>query len=152
MTATNHALTGAVIGLLVSEPMVALPAALISHYICDALPHFGFTEKQKAKILRSNTFRKYLYVEASICVSLVVLLAVLQPRNWLLAAVCAFVAASPDFLSFNRYRKQRAGKKWSPGLYSRFSHGIQWFERPIGAAVELAWFVAGATFLLPFIR
>jgi len=41
MTATNHALTGAAIGLLVGEPLIAVPAAIASHFICDALPHYG---------------------------------------------------------------------------------------------------------------
>ena len=33
MRATNHALTGAIIGLTVQNPWVALPAAFLSHFV-----------------------------------------------------------------------------------------------------------------------
>lgn len=153
MTATNHALTGTAIGLIIGEPLLAIPLALLSHFICDALPHFGFAgdEKQKLLVLRTRLFRNYLILEAIICMLIVLGLAVLQPAHWQLAVVCAFVAASPDLISANRYVHVVGKKKWKPGLYSRFAHNIQWFEEPIGAVVEAAWLIALITILLPIL-
>jgi len=153
MTATNHALTGATIGILIGKPLIALPVALASHFICDALPHFGFTgEKLKQTVMRGDNFRNYLIAEAMICCLIVLAIVVFQPAHWLLAAISAFVAAAPDLLSFRRYRATRLGKAWRGNIYSRFAHGIQWFERPIGAVVEIAWLVAALLILAPFFR
>jgi len=153
MTAINHALTGAAIGLIIGEPLVAVPAALTSHYVCDALPHFGFNLRApaKRKAISTNGFRNYLLAEAALCLALVVVLALLKPQNWLLAAVCAFLAAAPDLFSVKRYLAIRHGRYWRPNLYSRFASNIQWFERPIGAAVEAAWLIAALVILLPFV-
>jgi hypothetical protein len=151
MTAINHALTGTIIGLVVGEPLLAIPAAFLSHYICDALPHFG-TGLPMNQVMRSDKFRAYLFVEAGLCFLLVILLAVFQPVNWQLAAISAFAAAAPDWLSFNRFITIRRGKTWKPGWYSKFASGIQWFERPIGAVVEVAWFVAALVILVPLLR
>ncbi len=146
MTATNHALTGAIIGLVVGQPLIAIPLAVLSHFVLDAVPHFGTGTPDKVAY-KTNAFRNYLIAEAAICFLLVCLLVVTQPANYMLAAICAFVAAAPDLLSINQYIKIRHGKVWKPGLYSRFAKRIQWFERPIGAAVELTWAIC-AIFLL----
>jgi hypothetical protein len=151
VTAINHALTGAVIGLVVGEPLVALPAALASHFVCDALPHFGSGLPPK-KQLKTNGFRNYLLVEAGLCFLLVALLAITRPQHWLLASVCAFMATSPDLLQINKYLKLRRGQQWKRSAFSKFAGGIQWFERPIGAVVEIAWFVAAIIILIPFLR
>ena len=45
MTATNHALTGATIATLVRQPYLAIPLAFLSHFFCDALPHFDIKFK-----------------------------------------------------------------------------------------------------------
>ncbi len=146
MTATNHALTGAIIGLIVSQPAIAIPAALLSHYVLDMIPHFG-TGLPENKAFKTNAFKNYLVIEALVCFLLVVTLYLRQPAQWWLAAICAFVAAAPDLLSFNRYWTIRKGKKYNKGWYSRFASRIQWFERPIGAVVEVGWCTA-ALFLL----
>lgn len=151
MTATNHALTGAVIGLVTGEPLLALPAALASHFICDALPHFGSASPPQVN-LRRNNFRNYLILEFCLCVLLVIVLAIFHPEHWFLAAVCAFLATSPDLLWINRYLKTRRGEHWKASLYAEFAGGIQWFAKPIGAAVETAWFVAGIIVIVPFLR
>jgi hypothetical protein len=150
VTATNHALTGTAIGLIVGQPLLALPLALLSHFICDAIPHFGWGEPRST--MKSNVFRNYLVVEAVTCSLIVLSLAVLRPTHWLIAAVCAFLAASPDLLSFNRYRLLRHDKKWKPSLYARFASRIQWFEHPIGAVVEVAWFIAALAVIIPIIK
>ena len=146
MTATNHALTGAIIGLTVQQPLLALPLALLSHFVLDVLPHYGSNLPQEV-LLKTKGFRYYLYVELVLCMLLVAVLVAAQPAHWFLAAVCAFVAAAPDLLSINRYFKVRTGSSWKPGWYSRFASAIQWFERPIGAIVEVAW-AAGAIAIL----
>lgn len=151
MTAVNHAMTGAAIGLIVGQPLIALPAALASHFICDVLPHFGSNIAPAAR-LKTNNFRNYLILEFCLCVLIVAALAVLHPQNWLLASACAFLATSPDLLWINKYLKMRRGKHWKRNTYERFAGDMQWFERPIGALVEVAWFVAAAIVILPFVR
>jgi hypothetical protein len=144
MTATNHALTGAIIGLTVHNPWLAVPAALVSHLVCDVIPHFGSADKN---ILKKRRFVNYLFVDAFLCGLLVVLLALTHPAYWWLGAVCAFVAASPDFLSIRRFVTVRRGKKFVYTKLERFLKQIQWFERPIGAVVEVAWLVGCLTVL-----
>jgi hypothetical protein len=153
VTATNHAITGVAIGLLIGAPAIALPVAFLSHFVCDAMPHFGFAETKtnNMQLLSSSKFRNYLIIEAITCILLVAGLAILQPIHWQLAAICAFIAASPDLLSANRYFSVVNKKKWKPNLYSRFAHDIQWFERPIGAVIELAWFSAALIVIMPFL-
>lgn len=150
MTATNHALTGTAIGLFVASPAIALPAAFLSHFVLDALPHFGAKDKQKA--LRSSGFKKYLAIEAAICFMIVVILAVLRPVHWQIAAFCAFLAASPDLYWIGKYRAALRGEQYSKNWFSTFASKIQWFEKPIGAAVEIVWFIALMSLLVPVIK
>jgi hypothetical protein len=154
MRAINHALTGAVIGLAISQPAVAIPAAVVSHFVCDAIPHYDgvSSEKGKAKWLRSKTFRRLLYADALLCGGLVLVLALKHPFDWQLAAVCAFAAAAPDFLWLKRYLNRHAKQPAQINAFSRFAGRIQWFQKPIGAVVEIAWFIAGLLILVPFIR
>lgn len=151
MTATNHALTGAAIGLVIGEPLLAVPAALVSHFVCDALPHYSSSLPDEV-VLKSKAFRNYLVGEASLCLFLVICLALFKPDHWLLAASCAFLAAAPDLVSVNRYLAVRRGQPFRPGRYVRFARRIQWFERPIGGVVEIAWFIAMLLIIVPFIR
>lgn len=147
MRAINHALTGAIIGLVSGEPLLAVPLAIASHFICDAIPHYG----KGPESIKEDLFKNLLYIDAALCFLLVVVLAWQQPPHWQLAAVCAFLAAAPDFLSFNRFIKARQGKPWKPSMYAKFATGIQWFERPIGAVVEAVWFVVAVGILVPYL-
>ncbi len=151
MTAINHALTGAIIGLVVGEPLIALPAALASHFVCDAIPHFK-SARPDTEFLNAGWFRRYLIADASLCLLLVIVLAIFQPHHWFLASVCAFLAASPDLLWLEKYIKVRHGKSWKRNSFAKFAGGIQWFQRPIGAVVEIAWFTAALIILVPFLR
>lgn len=152
MTATNHAITGALIGLIVGQPALALPTAFLSHFVCDAIPHYGNDKLS----LRSKNFKRLLVTDAGLCILLVALLALRHPAHWLLAAICAFVATSPDLLWFPRFvAAQRPHQKRAPeSKLSRLlgSNGIQWFQRPIGAAVEAFWLLAGLSLLVAFVK
>jgi hypothetical protein len=41
MLVTNHVLSGAVIGAVVRRPALALPLGIGSHFVLDAVPHWG---------------------------------------------------------------------------------------------------------------
>ncbi len=151
MTAVNHALTGTLIGLATGQPLIALPAALASHFVCDALPHYGSLLPDEV-LLKTKGYQRYLMAEAAICFGIVLTLAILQPVYWLLAAICAFVAASPDLLSIDRYIKTRRGQSWRAKGYFKFAIGIQWFGRPIGAVVEVTWLIAMIILIVQFLR
>lgn len=151
MRAINHALTGAAIGVVVGNPVIAVPAAFVSHYICDMIPHYG-GGRPETEELNSSSFRFLLYLDIVLCGLVVLILATYRPQHWLLAAACAFVAASPDLFSLNRYRSARAGRPAKRNLYLDFASAIQWFERPIGAVVEITWFIAMLAILWPYIR
>jgi len=150
MRAINHALTGAVIGLGISEPAIALPAAFLSHFALDAIPHFGERKKDHG----SKNFRDLLILDVLLCFGLVLVLVAGHPKQWLLAAVCAFLAASPDFMWIGKYVRARAGKKEhsAKSIVLRFHSKIQWFERPPGLAVELAWAPAMILLLIDLSR
>jgi hypothetical protein len=52
MTATGHALIGTVIAAKIGNPALAIPIALGSHFLADALPHWdtAYHRRQKSKI------------------------------------------------------------------------------------------------------
>ena len=51
MTATGHAIIGTVIAAKVGNPVIAVPVAVASHFLADAVPHWdtGYHRKTKSK-------------------------------------------------------------------------------------------------------
>ncbi len=152
MTATNHALTGAIIGATIANPWVALVVAFLSHFVLDVIPHYGQLDSDA--YVQTNSFARLLIADTTLCGLLVIALAIGQPHLWWFVAICAFVATTPDFASINRWLHARRGqlKHWKPGLFIRFAAKIQWFERPIGAAVEAVWFTSAVIILVSVLR
>lgn len=141
MRAINHALAGAVIGTMITVPVVAIPVAFMSHFALDTFPHFGIDQKTDIK---QPWFQKLLVLDIVFCLALVSVLAVRHPNGWLLTAACAFIAASPDFTSIPRfYRMKRSGNtsRKTHSSFVKFHDEIQ-NEKPIGAVIELLWLPA----------
>ncbi len=138
MRAINHAVTGAVIAVASGNAWLAVPAAIASHFVLDAIPHHGDAHK----VPDSQSFTNTLIADALLCIGLVAVLSVWQPSHWQLASVCAFLATSPDLMWIGRFRNARRGLK--PPRFNtimRFHSQIQWFQRPIGVVTEVAWFI-----------
>jgi hypothetical protein len=142
MTATNHALTGAVIAIAIQQPLVAISFAFISHYLTDFIPHFSFPTKDIFK----RKFNTLLIADALVCILLVGLVYLMFPANWLLIAVCMFIATSPDFAwaYYRLYLEKLKGKKPKLDPLNQWHHDIQAssdsrFARR-GLRNELLWF------------
>lgn len=143
MTAPNHALTGALIGMAVGNPVLAVALAFLSHFVCDAIPHYDPPGDAAHRISSKRLIIEQILIGGAICFFLVVCLALAQPGHWLLAAICAFAATSPDFFWIPRWLHVRKThhdlSRMNPFL--RFHAWIQWKTGPRLIALELAWFV-----------
>lgn len=142
MTATNHGLSGALIGLAITQPAVALPLAFVSHFVLDAMPHFGGLNYHKNKKNR-QLFHLYLLIDATLLAILISFLFI-NGAGWL-AFACLFLAGSPDFVHayqylFNKdFHDNGSGPKkhW----FTKFHKNIQRSETPKGLIVEIPYAV-----------
>ncbi len=127
MTGVSHAITGAVVAVVISEPLLALPVAFLSHFVCDAIPHIGIGDvKKTAK--RDVAHKIYKIDLILILLFFGILFAIGAP--WVVIAG-AFLAGSPDFVWFYRYIIREKAGKLPPGpmnKISRFHKNIQWSE------------------------
>ena len=147
MTAINHALSGSIIGLVVSNPTLALLLAFISHYFLDIIPHFGVKEDNDA-FIKSKKFKIFLTFDIALCVLLALTIFIIKPKDYLIVILCAFLATSPDLVNLKKFILLNQNKKYKASKLYRFSAYIQWFERPIGLIVEAFWFLASSFIVL----
>lgn len=145
MRATNHALTGAIIGLTVQNPWVALPAAFLSHFVCDFIPHHD----DPSIPMGSKTEIRLLILDALGAVIVASYLFVLRPEAWFVACWAAFLATSPDLMWIPRFiQRVRTGKDIEPRNWlEKFHARIQHWARPWGAYVEAVWAVVAVLLL-----
>lgn len=144
MTATNHAITGALIASVIDKPLIALPLAFLSHFVLDALPHFGVEVGDVFKRNVTWQFRTVLISDITLTLIMFFTLLALLPQHRLLTGSCMFLATSPDLVwGYRFFRELKTGKYRPPkDLFSKFHLNIQWSETPRGALVEFIWFIA----------
>jgi hypothetical protein len=97
MTATGHALIGTVIAAKVSNPALAIPIALASHVIADALPHWDTGTNRKRKTKTAFLVQTIIDVLLGLCLSLFLLAYLFPKTNLYYALFIIFVAQSFDW-------------------------------------------------------
>ncbi|HTE21582.1 MAG TPA: hypothetical protein VK674_00905 [Candidatus Limnocylindria bacterium] len=142
MRAVNHTVTGAVIGAALGNPVLALPTALLSHLVLDAIPHSG-DENMAHTSLR---FKIELLIDAALSAAFLLAVILLQPTDWPLLIACGVLGAAPDFWWFPYWIGELMGKKPHYDPVGRFLKWIQWSEKPWGYYLEAVW-LAGALYL-----
>ena len=120
MIAANHALTGAFVATAIKQPAIALPAAFVSHFVCDAIPHFGVDLK-----FGSSSMYRWLTIDGTLTVGFAILLILLGVENPILLAVSGFVAMSPDLAWLYYGLKGKHGDLSKYDFISKFHSKIQ---------------------------
>jgi len=136
MHIVNHAAVGAGIALLVQQPALALLLAFLSHFVLDALPHYGIRGDEGYTALFK--LRRTVVMVAFDIIGVAILTALLWGQAWYVFAA-ALLAISPDTIWLYRYFGfERFGKKPpKPGPITRFHQKIQWGERTWGVLIEI---------------
>lgn len=147
MTATNHAVMGAIVVAAVGNPVLGLPLALASHFVLDSLPHFGAETVSKpgtreyAAIIRFDTLLTTAFI-------LIVSFAGFRAGfAWWLLPLGAFIGWAPDIMWYKHYQSDLRGeeRQWDP--VRRMHKKIQRYEVSWGWIVESVWFVVTVALL-----
>jgi hypothetical protein len=137
MTGINHALTGAVIAAAIDKPLIALPAALLSHFVVDAIPHWNYKVPPK---LRKLVILFDLLGSVLLVVSLSILLFDSKPWQVIFGG---FLGILPDAMWLPQILEGKPAPMNKKNLFHavrRFHAKIQWSETAPGGFVEIAWF------------
>lgn len=101
MTATGHALVGAVIAAKFQNPYLAFPLSLLSHIACDILPHWD----SGTHIRKKSKERIFAEAFADVCISFVVsyifYVYVLGKQDLFLLYGAVLSAQFLDYISFS---------------------------------------------------
>jgi hypothetical protein len=144
MTATNHVLTGAVIALAVKQPVLAIPLAILSHFVLDALPHYAL-KSGRVFDYEKKSFANYITpIDATLAVAVLIWVGFFLDTSVsnLLVVVCACAAYLPDVFWIPTFVRELKTHNWEPkNWFLKLHQKIQWRERPWGIYVELVWAV-----------
>lgn len=141
MTATNHMLTGAVIAVAIKKPALAVPLAFLSHFMLDALPHFGIYEDDVIRRNKHPLFRGVVMVDALLALlTLIGLPFLVHSLPWWQLELGMLAAYAPDSVWLVRFAREVRSEIWRPGgWFARWHQKIQWSEKPWGLSVEAVW-------------
>ena len=141
MTASNHFVTGAAISTAVANPWLGIPLAILSHFILDALPHYGCKEFRADNLAEKKLYFTVLIIDTLLFLALIAF-TIVNLNNFTFAAY-GFAAFSPDLVWVYRYTFLAwIGKVNKPvGKIEHFHSWIQKSETPQGLLVEIPYFI-----------
>jgi hypothetical protein len=145
MTASNHVVAGAVIAAVIPQAAIAIPLAFVSHFVMDALPHYGDNDKHS---WLNRNFKYVLGVDLLFTVAFLGTLALAQPTGWVLLVICGLIAVSPDILWIPYFLADLKHEQREHSRLAKLLKWIQWGEHPWGIYVELVAVAALITLLL----
>ena len=125
MTATGHALVGTLIAAKISNPALAVPLALLSHFAADILPHWDVGTQRRKKTRERLIFEVIGDVLLGFALSFF-LLAFLPATNIAYAFLIIIVAQLPDWLMAPYYffRIRFPLFVWSYRFQKNFNHDL----------------------------
>lgn len=139
MLITNHVLAGAVIGVTIKEPSLAIVVAFTSHFVMDMLPHFGYPgRKGYPEALRHKL--SYIVGAVTFISTLGIIFFLITKHQWF-PLICGFIAASPDIVGWYNYVAYEKHGRSATGILNlfqvQFHRRIQKFERPWCIYIEI---------------
>lgn len=144
MTGFSHTTTGVVIALAIHHPAIAVPLAFLSHFVLDALPHYGDDKRDGS----DRFFRRFIIADAIAGVGLALFMMFLFPEHKLLIALCGIFATIPDLMWLPNHIRQAKNLEEKPRNRIMQWHQHIQFEHPVwGIVAEIIWAIAMLGFI-----
>jgi hypothetical protein len=137
MTGLNHAATGALVAVAINKPLLALPAAFLSHFAADFILHWDYK-------LRPAYRELVIMMDLTLSLSLLLVLSILFKDSARLIIAGGFLGILPDAMWLPHIIRGEQSPMDGKSILHKvrlFHHKIQ-HELAIGAVVECFWFAA----------
>ncbi len=150
MTATSHATIGALIATAIKRPEIALPLAFLSHFVTDAIPHYGVPGHEGFGAALKTKSGKFVGITDPIL--LICFFGILFYLGVpLYVFVAALLACSPDLewlfaFLFYELRNKKPPRSFIAPIHIR----IQWCEKPWGYVSEVIVVLFGMVILVNY--
>ncbi|MGA3150452.1 MAG: hypothetical protein ABSD10_02475 [Candidatus Saccharimonadales bacterium] len=144
MTGLNHAATGALVAVVIKQPELALPLALLAHFAIDAIPHWDYGLTGLARKIAMGS-------DLSLSIILLIILAIVLVIPGWLVITCGLLCMAPDVMWLPEILQGKPPKIYQSGLLGqlrRYHKTIQRVELPRGLYVEMVWFAIALAFIL----
>ncbi len=134
-----HAMVGAALAVAISNPAIALPAALASHFITDYVPHWNphlHTEKIEYGKFSATSY-VVIIIDSVLALILGFYIATTHPAKFFVILAACFLAVLPDVVEIPYYFFNMH-INWVEKLIA-YQRSHQWNVPPvIGIACQLA--------------
>ena len=149
MTASNHFVTGAVIGVVVGNPWIGIPAAIASHFVLDAGPQYGYEGAAERRRLGFTLFQWVLALDIALFLVLIWMLTFITDTPELV--IYGLAGYSPDLMWIHRFVvSEKLAHNLRPRMnrLQRLHASIQRLESPWGLLFEVPFFIGMCVLLI----
>src|SRR3989344_7625519 len=135
MTATGHAIIGTVIAAKVGNPFLAIPLAIATHFITDAIPHWDIATHRKEKSKANLILEAISDVLLGFVLSFLLLVFLFPATSPYYAFLMILVSQAPDWLTAPYYFFGIKSFKWAYKLQKFFDKEL---DKPWGIITQIA--------------
>lgn len=135
MTATGHAVIGTVIAAKIGNPALAIPIALVSHLLADAVPHWDVGTHGRKKTQTRMITESFVDVMIGFLLSYVLIVLLFPWTNLVYAFVIIIAAQAVDWLHTPYYilHINHPPFTWAYRLNKIFDHKL---DKPWGVITQ----------------
>ena len=138
MTATGHAIIGTVIAAKVADPTLAIPLAIASHFLADAIPHWDIATNRKTKTKANLILEAFSDVILGLVLSFLILTFLFPKTSLTYSFLMILVSQSPDWLTAPYYFFGIKSFKWAYKLQKMFDKDL---DKPWGIITQIVFLV-----------
>lgn len=138
MTATGHAIIGTVIAAKVGNPALAIPLAIASHFVADAIPHWDTATNIKKKGVKKVFTQTVFDVVLGFVVSYLALNFLSPSTSFSYAILIVISSQLPDWLMSPYYFFNIKLFKWAYDIQQPFDKTL---DKPWGIINQIVFLI-----------
>jgi len=138
MTATAHALIGTIIAAKIGNPALAIPIAIASHIVADAIPHWDTATNRSKKTFKKMFIDSFLDVVLGFVLSYLLVILFFPKTNLSYAFVIIIASQLLDWVTSLYYFFHLKAFKWAYSFQKMFNNDL---DLPWGLVIQIVLLV-----------
>jgi hypothetical protein len=134
MTATSHAIIGTIIAAKIGNPALAIPIAIASHIVADAIPHWDTATNKSKKTFRRMFTDSFIDVVLGFVLSYLLIIFLFPATNLAYAVLIIFASQLLDWATALYYFFHIQALKFVYSFQKLFNHDL---DLPWGLVTQI---------------